>query len=72
MNLLFINWKVSFRSYKKYGSVFQIHNIIIISICAKLESFCPVKHYLHITNIHVLHRDRVHSHVSDINIYSDI
>ena len=69
MNLLFINWKVSFRSYKKYRSVFQIYNI---SICAKLESFCPVKHYLHITNIHVLHRDRVYSHVSDINIYSDI
>ena len=43
-----------------------------ISICANLESFCPVKHYLHITNIHVLHRDRVYSYVSDINIYSDI
>ena len=25
-----------------------------------------------LTNIHVLHRDRLYSHVSDINIYSDI
>ena len=45
---------------------------LFLSICAKLESFCPVKHYLHIINIHVLHCDRVYSHVSDINIYSDI
>ena len=31
-----------------------------------------IKLHLILTNIHVLHRERVYSHVSDINIYSDI
>ena len=37
-----------------------------------LEPFCPVKHDLYITNIHVSYRVTVYRHVSDIDIYSDI
>ena len=37
-----------------------------------LEPFCLMKHDLYITNIHVSYGETVCSHVSDINIYSDI
>ena len=35
-----------------------------------LEPFCPMKHDLYITNIHISYQETVGRHASDINIYS--
>ena len=37
-----------------------------------LELFCPVKHDLYITNVHVSYRDTVYRYVSDVDVNSDI
>ena len=37
-----------------------------------LEPFCPIKHDVYVTIIHISNCETLHRHVSDVNIYSDI